>query len=48
MRDFIVVPEAHPFLMTDREAIRQRIRFLSCGSFDHGEGGAAPCVAAAR
>jgi hypothetical protein len=45
MRDFIVVPASHPFLMKDEDAIRQTIRFLSCGSFEHGGGGASPsCV----
>jgi triacylglycerol lipase len=46
MRDFIVVPASHPFLMKDDEAIRQTIRFLSCGSFEHGGDSAfRPCVA---
>jgi len=46
MRDFIVVPASHPFLMKDDEAIRQTVRFLHCGSFAPGSGESAlPCVA---
>ena len=50
MKDFIVVRASHPFLMNDDDAIRQTIRFLSCGSFDHRDGAAAPagpCAGAA-
>ncbi len=36
MRDFLVVPVSHPFLMKDKEVIRQTIRFLQAGAFDHG------------
>ena len=36
MRDHIVVPAAHPFLMRHRAAIRQTIHFLRNGRFDHG------------
>lgn len=37
MRDFLIVPVSHPFLMKDREVIRQTIHFLQAGSFDHGK-----------
>lgn len=33
MRDFIVVPESHPFLMTDPQVIEQTLRFLESGCF---------------
>jgi hypothetical protein len=35
MNDHIVVHTAHPFIMKNREAIRQTIRFLRTGGFDH-------------
>ncbi len=35
MTDHIVVHAAHPFLMRDARAIRQTIRFLRTGAFDH-------------
>ncbi|WP_237702457.1 esterase/lipase family protein [Opitutus terrae] len=35
MADHLVVPATHPFLMRDAEAIRQTIRFLHTGRFDH-------------
>lgn len=33
MRDFIVMPVSHPFLMTNDAVIEQAIRFLKSGSF---------------
>lgn len=33
MRDFIVVPESHPFLMQDPQVIEQTLRFLESGCF---------------
>ena len=36
MRDFIVLPVSHPFLMKDREVIEQTIEFLRVGCFEHG------------
>jgi pimeloyl-ACP methyl ester carboxylesterase len=36
MRDFIVVPASHPFLMKNDEVISQTIHFLACGAFEHG------------
>jgi triacylglycerol lipase len=33
MRDFLVVPVSHPFLMKDKEVIRQTIHFLRTGVF---------------
>src|ERR1017187_1022949 len=35
MTDHIVIPTAHPFIMRNREAIRQTIQFLRTGSFGH-------------
>lgn len=35
MTDHIVVHAAHPFLMRDAQAIRQTIRFLRTGAFEH-------------
>jgi pimeloyl-ACP methyl ester carboxylesterase len=35
MADFIVVPASHPFIMNDRDVIRQTIRFLQSGSFEY-------------
>lgn len=35
MRDFVVVGASHPFLMNDRTAIRQTLRFLRRGCFSH-------------
>ncbi len=35
MRDYIVIPASHPFLMTDGEAIKQTIHFLEHGAFAH-------------
>jgi triacylglycerol lipase len=35
MSDFIVIHTAHPFLMQNREAIRQTIQFLRTGAFAH-------------
>ena len=35
MSDHIVMHTAHPFIMCNREAIRQTIQFLRTGSFDH-------------
>ena len=38
MSDHIVIHTAHPFIMKNREAIRQTIYFLRSGSFDHAAG----------
>ncbi len=35
MSDHIVIHTAHPFIMRNREAIRQTIQFLRTGAFDH-------------
>ncbi len=35
MSDFIVIHTAHPFIMQNRETIRQAIHFLRTGAFDH-------------
>jgi triacylglycerol lipase len=35
MSDFIVIHATHPFIMCNREAIRQTIQFLRAGDFDH-------------
>lgn len=35
MRDYLVVPVSHPFLMKDDEVIRQTIHFLGSGQFEH-------------
>jgi triacylglycerol lipase len=35
MSDHIVIHTAHPFIMKNREAIRQTIQFLRTGAFDH-------------
>jgi triacylglycerol lipase len=37
MQDFIRIGASHPFLMKDREAIKQTIRFLDSGCFAHGK-----------
>ncbi|MGH8446017.1 MAG: lipase family alpha/beta hydrolase [Solimonas sp.] len=34
-RDFVLVGASHPFLMNDREAIAQTLRFLEAGCFAH-------------
>ena len=36
MTDHLVVHATHPFIMKNREVIRQTIQFLRAGSFDHG------------
>jgi triacylglycerol lipase len=36
MTDHLVVHATHPFIMKNREVIRQTIQFLRTGSFDHG------------
>ncbi len=36
MRDFVTVAASHPFLMRDREAIAQTLRFLAQGCFANG------------
>ena len=38
MSDHIVIHAAHPFIMKNREAIRQTIQFLRTGAFDRGTG----------
>lgn len=38
MSDFIVLHTAHPFIMQNRQAIRQTIQFLRTGTFDHASG----------
>ncbi|HKW28380.1 MAG TPA: alpha/beta fold hydrolase [Verrucomicrobiae bacterium] len=38
MSDHIVIHTTHPFIMRNRETIRQTIRFLRTGAFDHGTG----------
>ena len=35
MSDHIVIHAAHPFIMRNREAIRQTIQFLRSGAFNH-------------
>ena len=35
MSDWIVIHATHPFIMKDRQAIRQTIQFLRTGAFDH-------------
>jgi triacylglycerol lipase len=35
MSDFIVLHTAHPFIMRNREVIRQTIHFLRNGKFNH-------------
>ncbi len=38
MTDHIVIHATHPFIMRNREAIRQTIQFLRTGGFDHTSG----------
>ena len=38
MSDHIVIHTAHPFIMRNREVIRQTIQFLRTGGFDHTSG----------
>ena len=38
MSDHIVIHAAHPFIMRNREAIRQTIQFLRTGAFSHASG----------
>lgn len=35
MKDFLVIPATHTFIMRNRTAIDQAIRFLESGAFDH-------------
>ena len=35
MMDFLVLPASHPFIMNNKEAIRQTIQFLKSGAFEH-------------
>ena len=35
MKDFLVVPSSHPFLMRDGQVIEQTVHFLRHGSFLH-------------
>lgn len=35
MRDFLLVPAVHPFLMKNQEVIEQTLHFLATGQFDH-------------
>ncbi len=35
MRDFVLVPTVHPFLMNNKESIRQTVHFLKYGNFEH-------------
>lgn len=39
MRDFVVLPVAHPLMMRDPEVQRQTLRFLESGHFDHARAG---------
>jgi len=38
MSDHLVIHTAHPFIMKNRDAIRQTIQFLRTGRFDHAAG----------
>lgn len=38
MSDHIIIHATHPFIMKNREAIRQTIQFLRTGAFDHANG----------
>jgi triacylglycerol lipase len=38
MSDYLVIHTAHPFIMRNREVIRQTIQFLRTGNFDHAAG----------
>jgi pimeloyl-ACP methyl ester carboxylesterase len=38
MSDHIVIHATHPFIMHNREAIRQTLHFLQAGNFDHAAG----------
>lgn len=35
MKDFMVLPATHPFIMKNADAIKQTIRFLKTGAFEH-------------
>ena len=47
MKDFLVVPEAHSFIMRDDEVIEQSAHFLEHGHFDRGDSARRPSVAKA-
>ena len=38
MSDFVVIHAAHPFIMRNREAIRETLQFLCTGQFGHASG----------
>ena len=42
MRDFLVVPHSHPFIMRATEVMRQTVFFLRSGRFDRGDEAQSP------